>query len=74
MWLPSFALIIDDRLDNQVTQKSVGIPYKYVVRYYGHTTFSDDEKCCKNCVDPGTKRAKTAKIVSAGQKCARLEK
>ena len=37
MWLPSFALIIDDRLDNLVTQKSMGIPYKYVVRYYRQT-------------------------------------
>ena len=36
--------------------------------------FLDDEKCCRNCVDPGTKRAKTAKIVSVGQKWARSEK
>ena len=34
MWLPSFALIIDYRLDNLVTQKSMGIPYKYVLREY----------------------------------------
>ena len=37
-------------------------------------TFWDDEKCCRNCVDPGTKRAQTAKIVYAGQKRVRLEK
>ena len=37
MWLPSFALIIDDRLDNLVTQKYMGIPYKYVVSYYRQT-------------------------------------
>ena len=37
-------------------------------------TFLDDEKICRNYVDPGTKRAKTAKIVSAGQKWARLDK
>ena len=37
-------------------------------------TFLDDEKCCRNYVYPGTKRAQTAKIVSAGQKLARLEK
>ena len=36
--------------------------------------FLDDEKCCINGVDPGTKRAETAKIVSAGQKWAWSEK
>ena len=34
----------------------------------------DDKKCCINFVDYGTKRAKIAKIVSAGQKWAQLEK
>ena len=37
------------------------------------TTFLDDEKFCRNGVDPDTKRAKTAKIVSAGRKWVRLE-
>ena len=37
-------------------------------------TISDDKKFCRNCVDPVTKRVKTAIIVSAGQKWARLEK
>ena len=36
--------------------------------------FLDDEKCCKNCVDPGTKGSKTAKIVSTGQNWAQLDK
>ena len=31
------------------------------------------KKCCRNDVDPGTKRAKTANIVSTGQKWARLQ-
>ena len=37
-------------------------------------TFLDDEKCCRNCVYPGTKRAWTDKIVYAGQKWAQFEK
>ena len=36
--------------------------------------FLDDEKCCRNCVDPGTKGAKTANIVSTGPEWAWLEK
>ena len=27
--------------------------------------FLDDKKCCRNCVDPRTKRAKTVIVVSA---------
>ena len=37
MWLSPFALIIDGRLDSLVTQKYMGIPYKYVVSYYRQT-------------------------------------
>ena len=37
-------------------------------------TSLDDEKCCRNCVDSGPKRAKMANIVFTGQKWARLEK
>ena len=42
--------------------------------FISFATFLDDEKCCRNCVDYGLKRAKTAKIVSAGQKWTRLGK
>ena len=37
MWLPSFDLILGYRLDNLVTHKYMGIPYKYVVMYYRQT-------------------------------------
>ena len=37
------------------------------------TAFLDDEKFCINCLDPGTKKAKTASIVSADHKWAQLE-
>ena len=37
-------------------------------------TFLDDERFYRNCVDPGSKGAKTANIVSKGQEWAQLEK